>query len=75
MPICEATIGVESPTTEGHEARLYEVSEAIEWLKVGRTTFYGLLKSGDLKSVKVGARRLVSERALYAYIERLEASA
>jgi len=40
------------------------VDEAARLLGVGRSTMFALLESGQVRSVKVGARRLVPRRAL-----------
>ena len=56
-------------------ARLHNVESVTERLGVGRSTVFGLLTSGELRSVKVGRRRLVSEAALTAYIEKIDAEA
>ncbi|EUA83397.1 excisionase family DNA-binding protein [Mycobacteroides abscessus subsp. abscessus] len=45
----------------------------MERLSVGRTTVFELMANGELQSVKVGRRRLVSESAINEYIARLEA--
>ncbi len=42
---------------------------------VGRSKFYELVGSGELRSVKIGKRRLVPEQAIVEYIARLEAQA
>jgi excisionase family DNA binding protein len=54
-------------------ARLNSVETAMERLCVGRSTVYGLLGSGALRSVKVGKRRLIPEAALIDFIEKLDA--
>ena len=55
-------------------ARLHSVEDVMGRLHVGRSTVYGLLSSGQLRSVKVGRRRLVSEQAIADYIASLEQS-
>jgi excisionase family DNA binding protein len=42
---------------------------------IGRSTFYGLIGSGQLRSVKIGKRRLVPEQAIREYIAQLEEQA
>jgi excisionase family DNA binding protein len=37
---------------------------------IGRSALYGLLSSGDLRSVKVGRRRLIPSAAIREYVER-----
>lgn len=56
----------------GIAARLHTVEEVMERLCVGRSTAFGLIGSRQLRSVKVGRRRLVSEAALVEFIENLD---
>ena len=56
----------------GTAARLHTVEEVMERLCIGRSTAFGLIGSGQLRSVKVGRRRLVSEAALVEFIENLD---
>ena len=51
--------------------RLYSIAEAAAALHVVRSTLYGLIGTGELRTVKVGRRRLVPESAITAYIEAL----
>jgi excisionase family DNA binding protein len=53
-------------------AQLHSVETVMSLLHLGRSTVYKLLASGELRSVKVGSRRLVSESALIGFIERLD---
>ncbi len=53
-------------------ARLHPVEAVMERLGLGRSMVFGLMASGQLRSVKVGRRRLVSEAALVEFIEHLE---
>lgn len=53
-------------------ARLNSIEQVMARLNVGRSTVYGVLASGELRSCKIGQRRLISESALVEYIERLE---
>ena len=52
--------------------RLHPVEVGMERLDLSRSTVYTLIRSGHLRSVKVGKRRLVPESALAEFIERLE---
>lgn len=40
---------------------------------LGRSKLWELISSGELRSVKIGKRRLVPEQAICEYIARLEA--
>lgn len=53
-------------------ARLNSIEQVMARLNVGRSTVYGLVASGELRSCKIGQRRLVTESALVEYIEGLE---
>lgn len=44
------------------------VREAAEQLGVSRATVYGLINSGNLPSVKIGSRRLISREALREWL-------
>ena len=49
-------------------------AEAARALGVSRTALYGLLSSGELESVKLGASRLIPVAALHEYVERRRAA-
>ncbi|SKT67876.1 Uncharacterised protein [Mycobacteroides abscessus subsp. massiliense] len=63
----------EHPDQQLLTSRLLPVAGVMARLSLGRTAVFGLLNSGELRSVKVGRRRLVSEGQLIDYIARLEA--
>jgi excisionase family DNA binding protein len=44
------------------------VEEAADMIGVGRSTMFALLESGEVRSVKVGTRRLVPVRALEEFV-------
>ncbi|MFC8201333.1 helix-turn-helix domain-containing protein [Streptomyces sp. NPDC057298] len=52
---------------------LYPIDEAAQQLGVGLTTAKSLIKSGELRSVKIGRARRVPADALREYVQRLEA--
>jgi excisionase family DNA binding protein len=54
-------------------ARLHHVESVMERLGLGRSKVFELMAKGQLRSVKVGRRRLVSEQALIDFISRLDA--
>ncbi|MGY4647658.1 helix-turn-helix domain-containing protein [Mycobacterium sp. URHB0021] len=58
--------------TNGPTARLNTVEEVMERLRIGRSTAFELIGTRQLRSIKVGRRRLVSEAALIEFIERLD---
>ena len=51
------------------------VEEAAMLLGIGRTVAYRLVQSGDLRSVKIGRRRLVVRISIEEYVARLEGTA
>lgn len=48
------------------------IDEAARLIGVGRSTMFALLDSGEIRSVKVGARRLVPRRALEEFLSERE---
>jgi excisionase family DNA binding protein len=53
---------------------LYRVDEAAEALRLSRSVIYELIRSGRLRTVKEGRRRLVPVAALGEYVDGLEAA-
>lgn len=51
---------------------LYETEEVAEKLSIGLTTAKSLIKSGDLRSIKIGRARRVPADALQEYVQRLD---
>jgi excisionase family DNA binding protein len=51
----------------------YRVDEAAAALRLSRSGIYELIRSGRLRSVKQGRRRLIPVTALTEYLESLEA--
>ena len=54
---------------------LYRVEEAAEALRLSRSATYELIRSGLLRTVKVGSRRRVPVDAVVAYAANLESAA
>lgn len=50
---------------------LHEIEAAQDALGVGRTTIYNLAKKGQLELVKIGARTLVTDASLQAFVAGL----
>lgn len=48
-------------------------NEAARLSGVGRTTIYAALSSGDLKSIKIGTRRLITVEAIKDWLKAGEA--
>jgi excisionase family DNA binding protein len=58
-----------------HDSKLLiSVNEVAARLDLGRTVTSGLVSSGAIESVKIGARRLVPVSAVIDFVERLRAS-
>lgn len=51
---------------------LLRIEDACARLGIGRSKLYELLATGKIRSVKVGARRLVPESAISQFIATLE---
>ena len=52
--------------------RLIRVPEASKRLGIGSWMVYQLIRQGDLKTVKLGKRRLINTRALDEFINSME---
>lgn len=53
---------------------LVDVPAAADYLRCGRTRIFGLIRSGDVDSVKIGKRRLITAASLDRLVDRLAAS-
>jgi len=53
--------------------RVYDLREVQARLRLGESTIYALLRTGELASCKIGRRRVVSASQLAAFIAKLEA--
>lgn len=63
-----------NPSSEGSppvSAVLLTVDEAAESLRVSRWTVYNLIRSNQLRTVKIGRRRLIEVAALNECVEAL----
>ncbi len=49
---------------------VYSVEETADMLSIGRTLVFQLIRSGELASIKIGHRRLVTRPDLEAFINR-----
>ena len=54
---------------------LLTVEQAAERLRLGRTTVYALISTGELESVTIGRLRRIPAEALPEYVSRLRQSA
>ena len=65
-------------TTKGGEemTRLaWSVDETAELLGISRRSLYELLRSGELRSVKIGSRRLIRNADLERFVDELDSVA
>lgn len=53
--------------------QLYTPKQAQEILSISKDTLFGLLRRGELKSVKFGGNRRVSDQHLAEFIAKYEA--
>jgi excisionase family DNA binding protein len=53
----------------------FSVDEAARLLGLGRSNLFKLLESGEIRSVKVGTRRLVPHKALEEFLAEHDTSA
>ena len=49
-------------------AMIYRPAELMRVLGLGRNTVYALLRSGRIRSVKIGRRYLVTQEALHEFL-------
>jgi excisionase family DNA binding protein len=57
------------------DLQLYEVTDAMRMLRLGKTVIYELIRSGRLRSVKQGRARRIPAAAIRDYIALLEEEA
>lgn len=53
----------------------YRIPHAAKVLDLGERTVWGLVHSGEIESIKVGAARRIPRTALVAYVEKLRGAA
>ena len=65
----------ESATVDSSDPRTYTVREAAQLLSLGTRKVEYMIKSGELKSIKIGRARRIPRKAVEALIERDEPAA
>lgn len=56
---------------QGNRTLLVTVEEAARLLGVGRTTMFELIGNGNVKSVRLGRRRLIARKSLESFVDEL----
>ncbi|WP_280256154.1 helix-turn-helix domain-containing protein [Nocardia wallacei] len=56
-------------------SKLLTETEVRERIPIGHSKYYELIGSGELRSVKIGRRRFVTEQAVADYIDSLDQAA
>ncbi|MFF0607736.1 helix-turn-helix domain-containing protein [Nocardia tengchongensis] len=56
-------------------SQLLTEKEVRKRIPIGHSKYYELIGSGELRSVKIGRRRFVTEQAIEDYIARLDQAA
>jgi len=56
-------------TTPGQPHRLYRTREVWEILNLSRDTLFAILRSGELRSIKVGRLRMIPAEAIDEYVD------
>ncbi|WP_067859213.1 excisionase family DNA-binding protein [Mycolicibacterium wolinskyi] len=72
VPVSEGKFLVlKNPTPTPVQRKLCTVGDVCGQLSVGRTTVYGLIADGTLRRVKVGARALIPQSDVDAFVAGL----
>ena len=71
----EGETAMSSPAATTPLTLLLTAEEAAMALRVGRSKIYELMRSGELRSVKLGGSRRISAAALTEYVAALESRA
>jgi excisionase family DNA binding protein len=61
----------ESMQSHGFGQALLTITEARKLVKLGSTTFYSLLRNGEIRSMKIGKSRRIEPAAIEEFLERL----
>jgi excisionase family DNA binding protein len=57
-----------------NESLLLTVEEASRLLRVGRTTMFDLIGRGEIKSIRIGRRRLIARKSLESFVDDMSAT-
>ena len=72
MSIPDSTASKENVNIDMKELQLLTINETCELLRIGRSFAYDLIRSGKLRTLKFGAKRLVQPSAVRELIAELE---
>jgi excisionase family DNA binding protein len=67
-------IEARDPALEERLERLYTAEEIADRFRISRTKVYELMKSGELRSVRIGGSRRIPETAAGAFLAGLQGS-
>jgi excisionase family DNA binding protein len=73
-PSREQLLNFGETSSLGNRTLLVTVEEAARLLGIGRTTMFELIGSGDVKSVRLGRRRLIARKSLESFVDDLASS-
>ena len=68
-------MSITSPSTFGLTKAAYTVNESLNILSIGRTSFYSLIKSGQLRPIKLGKKTLIGAHDIVALLQSLREAA
>ena len=71
---CEAMSTTRTTRERGQGVEAYTVEQVAEMLHVGRDKVYYLLRTGQLRSIKIGKLRRITDRHLAEFIASLEST-
>lgn len=63
-----------SRESESANSRMLTVTEACERLRISKWMLYRLIRKQELKTIKIGNRRLISLRSIGRFVEQREAA-
>ena len=58
-------------TTQLPGREVFTPEEAADYLAIGRTSFYTLMRRGEIESIKIGRLRRIRKAALDRYLDEL----
>jgi excisionase family DNA binding protein len=74
MAIARQTTGELAQPSESDAAVCVRIDRAMRMLDIGKTKLYELIGTGELETIHIGRRTLVSRARIEAFVERLRKS-